>query len=279
MSHAIHVNGFELGPDIMFVPADRPERFEKAAQRASAVIIDLEDAVSPDARPAAREALVASQLDPATTIVRINARGTEDHELDVNALRQTAYRYVMVPKAAVPAELPVLDGLGKPYKIVALVETALGVAQAEQIAAAPDVVAMMWGAEDLVASTEGTASRRAGGEYRDLARYARARVFVAAKAFGRVAIDSVYLDLGDAEGLDAEVEDALAWGFEAKAVLHPDQAARVRVGFVPDDAQLAWARGVLSAAQEQPGAFRFEGAMVDEVVLKKARMLVRRAAG
>lgn len=278
MNAATQGHGFELGPDIMFVPGDRPERFQKAAQRASVVIIDLEDAVSPDARPAAREALIASALDPATTIVRINARGTDDHELDVNAVRQTAYRYVMVPKAAVPAELPVLDGLGHPYKIVALVESALGVAQAEQLAAAPDVVAMMWGAEDLVASTEGTASRHTDGSYRELARYARARVFVAAKAYGRAAIDSVYLDLGDSQGLDAETEDAVAWGFEAKAVLHPDQAERVRAGFAPDDAQLAWARGVLAAAQDQPGAFRFEGAMVDEVVLKKARMLVRRAA-
>jgi len=91
--------GFALGPAILFVPGDRPERFAKAADRADAVIIDLEDAVAPADKERAREALRASDIDPARTIVRVNARGTADHALDVAAVSATGYRILMLPKA------------------------------------------------------------------------------------------------------------------------------------------------------------------------------------
>ncbi len=268
---------FPDGPDLLFVPGDRPERFEKAAARASAVIIDLEDAVAPGDKQAAREALLASSLDPATTVVRINPRGEEHFEDDLAALRRTAYRWVMVPKAASAADVALLDGNGEPYLVAALIETAAGVAAAEVLAAQPHVAALMWGAEDLIASMNGTGSRRADGAYRDVCVYARSRVLIAAKAHGKAAIDAVYLDLADAEGLAAESRDAVASGFDLKAVLHPDQAAAVRAAYRPSAAELAWAQRVLESAAASGGTFALDGVMVDEVVLKRARLLAARA--
>jgi len=285
---------FDMGPDLLFVPADRPERFGKAAERASAVIIDLEDAVLPSAKAAARRALAASRLDPARTVVRMNGRDTAWFAEDLAALRATPYRFVMLPKVAsagdvVMPDVPVPDAAGEPYAVVALVESAAGVVRSEEIAAAPGVVALMWGAEDLVASMDGTASRWPGGArgggggngplgaYRDVARHARSRVLVAAKAFGKAAIDAVYLELRDGEGLRLETQDAVSSGFDAKAVLHPEQAAVVREAYRPTPAQAEWARRVLAASVGRPGAFELDGAMVDEVVLKKARLLLSRS--
>jgi len=266
-----------LGPDLLFVPADRPDRYAKAAERASAVIIDLEDAVAPADRPAARRALVESSLDPETTIVRVTAVGTDTHREDVEALRSTHYRHVMLPKAQDPAKLCIPDAAGEPYAVTALVETAVGVAAAEAIAAVECVEALFWGAEDLTASTGGTGSRRGDGSYRDLARYARMRTLVAAKAAGKVAIDSVYLDLPDLAGLREEALDAVAVGFDAKAVLHPSQAEVIREAYRPSPDRVAWAHEVLAAAEQEQGAFRFRGGMVDEVVLKQARQVLARA--
>ena len=90
-----------MGPALLFCPADRPERFAKAAERADAVILDLEDAVAPGDKPAAREALIASGLDPDRTIVRLNPASTHDFTLDVEALRDTQYRTVMLAKAEI----------------------------------------------------------------------------------------------------------------------------------------------------------------------------------
>lgn len=268
---------FDLGPDLLFVPGDGPDRHAKAAERASAVIIDLEDAVVPADRPAAREALLASDLDPDRTIVRINPVGDPDHEADLQALRRTAYRHIMLAKTEDPRRLRLLDAQGEPYAVVGLVETAVGLAAVEQIAAAESVEAVLWGAEDLTASTGGTSSRRDDGGYRDLARYARARTLVAAAAAGIAAIDTVHFDLGDLDGLRREAEDAVACGFAASAVLHPSQAEVVRQAYRPTPEQAEWAAGVLQEATRQPGAFRFMGEMVDEVVLKRARLLSSRA--
>ena len=108
---AVDATRFDLGPAILFCPADRPERYAKAADRADAVILDLEDAVAPNAKAAAREALVDTPLDPATTIVRVNAADTADFALDLEALRRTDYRYVMLAKAvSVPDETPRVRG-------------------------------------------------------------------------------------------------------------------------------------------------------------------------
>ena len=261
-----------LGPALLFCPADRPDRYAKAAEAADAVILDLEDAVGPDNRVSARESVVASQLDPTRTIVRVNPVGTPDFSLDLDALRQSDYRTVMLAKTETAQQLEELAG----FDVIALCETPAGVENAASIAAVPHVVALMWGAEDLVGAIGGRSSRHADGSYRDVARYARSRVLVAAAAAGKPAIDTVHLDIADLDGLAAEVEDAAASGFAATACIHPAQVAVIRAGYAPTPDEIAWAERVLRAAESNPGVFRFEGRMVDGPVLMQARTVLAR---
>lgn len=265
---------FEYGPALLFCPADRPERYAKAMERADAVILDLEDAVLPDAKAGARENIIAADLDPARVIVRVNAPASDAFRDDLAALAQTDFRTVMVAKSEDP------DGFaafGSDYSLIALCETARGIHAAERIAAHRQVVAMMWGAEDLVASLGGTSSRRPDGAYRDIARYARSRVLLEAGAHGKSAIDAVHVDLDDVDGLEQEAADAAASGFAATACIHPAQVAIVRAAYRPDPAVIVWARAVLDAAEKERGVFRFEGRMVDEPVLRHARSVIARA--
>lgn len=266
------------GPALLFCPADRDDRYAKALAAADMVILDLEDAVAPADKPAARERLVASALDPARTIVRVNPAGTAEHALDLAALAGTAYRTVMLAKAESAADLDALHTAGR--SVLALCETARGIVHAEEIAAHPATIGLMWGAEDLVASLGGRSSRITtgahAGRYRDVARHARSRVLLAAKAFERAAIDSVHLDIADVEGLGAEVQDAAASGFDATACIHPGQVAVIREGYASTPAERDWAERVLAEADGQPGVFRFEGRMVDEPVLRQAREILGR---
>ena len=265
---------FARGPALLFGPADRPERFAKAAERADAVIIDLEDAVAPAAKTAARGALIDAHLDPAKVIVRVNALGTADFDVDMATLSQTDFRLIMLPKAESAKKIVRIDTR---FEVIALCETARGIVAAEKLAAAPNVVGLMWGAEDLVASLGGTGSRKKGSGYRDVARYARSRVLMAAGAERIAAIDAVHVDIGDERGLRREARDAAASGFQASACIHPGQVETIRAAYRPDAETLAWAHGVLAAAEGERGVFRYEGRMVDEPVLRHARSVLARA--
>ena len=265
---------FDLGPALLFCPADRPERYAKAIARADAVILDLEDAVAPDDKTAARGHLIEAELDPARVIVRVNPPETDAFIADLATLSQTDYRRIMVAKAESPKRVGRIDAR---FDVIALCETAKGVAQADRLAALDNVSALMWGAEDLVASLGGTSSRKPNGRYRDIARYARSRVLLAAGARGKAAIDAVHLDIGDTKRLTIEATDAAASGFTATACIHPSQVAIIRDAYRPDDATVAWAKGVLSAAEGERGVFTYDGRMVDEPVLRHARGVLRRA--
>ncbi|MGB3732948.1 HpcH/HpaI aldolase/citrate lyase family protein [Microbacterium sp.] len=265
---------FDLGPALLFCPADRPERFAGALSKADAVILDLEDAVLPDAKARARENILAADVDPARVIVRVNDPASAHFAADLDAVARTAFRTVMVAKVENPATL---DAFDESYALLALCETAAGVQNAGDIAAHPRVAALMWGAEDLVASIGGTASRFADGRYRDVARHARSTVLIAAAAHGKAAIDAVHLDMDDLDGLAAEAADAVASGFRATACIHPKQVAVIRDAYRPDPAAVEWARAVLAAAEGEHGVFRFDGRMVDEPVLRHARALLARA--
>ncbi|MGC0273560.1 HpcH/HpaI aldolase/citrate lyase family protein [Pseudactinotalea sp. Z1739] len=271
------VEPFALGPALLFCPGDRPERFAKAAQRADAVILDLEDAVAPEAKPAARAAVAAADFDVRRTVVRINACGTEDFAADAGALAGTEVRYVMLPKAESPDDVAAVVAALPAVSVVALCETARGVLAAPELAAQAGVVALMWGAEDLIASLGGTSSRHRAGTYRDVARHARSTVLLAARAHGRGAIDAIHTDIADADAQYADALDAAASGFTATACIHPDQVGAIRSAYAPTAEQLDWARRLLTAAEEAgTGVFRFEGAMVDEPILRHARLLASR---
>jgi citrate lyase subunit beta/citryl-CoA lyase len=261
------------GPAWLFCPADRPERFAKAAAVADVVILDLEDGVAAADRPGAREALRGNPLDPERTVVRVNPAGTEDQARDVEALADTAYTTVMLAKTESADQVTALA----PRQVVALLETPRGVVFSTEIAATEGCAAMMWGAEDLVAAMGGGSSRHPDGTYRDFARHARSTVLLAASAFGRAALDAVYLNIGDLDGLKAEAIDGAAVGFAATVCIHPTQVAVVRDAYRPDTDKVDWARRVLAAARSERGVFAFEGQMVDSPVLRHAEAILRRA--
>lgn len=265
------------GPAMLFCPADRPDRYPKAADRADVVILDLEDAVAPADKPGAREALVATPLDPAATIVRVNPVDSGEFEADLAALAQTDYTCVMLAKTESAEQVARV-----PADVVALIETPRGVVAGEEIAAASNCVGMMWGAEDLVAAMGGVASRHPSpdsimGPYRDAPRYARARVALAAAAFGRFAVDAVHIDIADHDGLRAEADDAVALGYAATACIHPGQAAVVRAAYAPSADEIARAERITSAARTAAGVFELDGQMVDAPLVALAESVLRRA--
>jgi citrate lyase subunit beta/citryl-CoA lyase len=161
-----------------------------------------------------------------------------------------------------------------PLDVIVLVETPLGALAVTDTARVPNAYAVMWGAEDLFAATGGTANRLPDGSYRDVAKHVRSQSLLAAKAFGKLALDSVYLDIKDLDGLRAEADDAVAVGFDAKVAIHPTQVAAIRAAYAPTDEQVAWARGVLEAARTERGVFQYEGQMVDMPVLRRAERIV-----
>ena len=254
------------GPALLFCPADRPDRYAKALAAADAVVLDLEDAVAPHRKAAAREALLSHRVDPQRVVVRLNAAGPE-LDRDLETVRTAGFGTVMLPKCeAPPTGLDRLD-------VVALCETPLGILNAAAIAAG-DVVALMWGAEDLLAAMGGRSSRFPDGRYRDYAVHARPPVLLAAKAHGRQAIDAVHLDHADHAGLAAEAEDAAASGFDLKACIHPGQVDVVRAAFRPPPERVEWARRVLAAARNG-GVVSVEGQMVDAPLVRQAERVLR----
>lgn len=265
------------GPALLFCPGNRPDRFAKAAAAADTVILDLEDAVGPDDKSAARDAVAGAlaELDPAAVLVRVNAPGTPWFDDDLRALAAHPDVAVMLPMAGRAADVEALA----PHPVVALCETARGVLAAPEIAAAAGCAGLMWGSEDLVADLGGRAGRAPGGGYRPAVEEARTRILYAARAAGVPPVDTVLVDIDDLATLRSDSADAVAAGFAAKACIHPAQVPVVREAFRPTADEVAQARAVLAAAEGHTGGvFRLGGRMVDAPLLAHAREVLRQAA-
>lgn len=265
------------GPALLFAPADRPDRFTKAAERADMVILDLEDGCRPENRPEARRAVVECALDPARVIIRVNPASQPDIDADLAAVADSSFRQIMLSKAEGAADVARAMAALPDATVIALVETPLGVLRAEEIAAADGVGALFWGAEDLVSGLGGTSSRHSNGTYRTVARHARSQVQLAAAAHGRAALDSVYINIPDLDGLRAEAEDAAALGYAGTCCIHPAQVPVIREAYRPSPEELDFARRLLDAAEQDRGAFSFEGRMVDEPLFRQAQAILSRA--
>lgn len=261
------------GPAWLFCPADRPDRYAKALSASDVVIVDLEDAVALSAKGTARDAIrvlaEAGELDLERTVIRVNAVNTPEHALDVALTQELGAPRVMLAKAEYVFEVEAL-----PHETVVLLETPAGIERAGGLAAADNAVAVMWGADDLVAGLGGTGSRHADGRYRDVARYARSRSLVAAKAAGRLALDGVHMDIHDIDGLAAECEDAVAVGFDATVAIHPAQLEVIRSIYRPSSERLNWARRLLEHVGDDRSVTTFEGRMVDGPIYKQAERIL-----
>ncbi|SKB06110.1 HpcH/HpaI aldolase/citrate lyase family protein [Aeromicrobium choanae] len=271
------MSDWDPGPAWLFCPADRTDRYPKALAAADVVILDLEDAVAPDRKAAARDAVRAaassSAWDPQRTVLRVNAASSPEHAADLDLVRETGTRRVMLAKSESVAEVEAV-----PAEVVVLVETPRGLQSVDAIAAAANVIAVFWGADDLVAGLGGQSSRHVDGSYRDIARHARSRALIAAKASGRIALDAVHMDIPDLDGLTAECLDAVAIGFDATVAIHPSQIGAIRSAYAPTAAAVDWARRLLDHVGAARGVTTFEGRMVDGPIYAQAERILRRSA-
>lgn len=260
----------------LFVPASRPERIPKAlASGADAVIVDLEDAVEPAAKPAARQALV-DFLDAhpdARVWVRVNDATTPWHEDDLAALRAGSAAAVMLPKAETAAQV---ENAGRGIPVLPIIESARGVLNLAEIAAAPNVARLVFGSLDYGVDVGLTPGTEAASVLLD---QARGLILLHSRAAGLPApLDGVHPDIDDREGLHAMAQRAGEMGYAGMLCIHPVQVETVHAALKPAQADIDWAQRVLAAARQNPaGAFRFEGKMVDAPILARARQVLSRA--
>ncbi|MBN9435393.1 CoA ester lyase [Bosea sp. (in: a-proteobacteria)] len=252
----------------LFVPGNRPERFGKAAAAGcDAVILDLEDAVARDDKAAARAALRDDFTD-LPIILRINGLGTPWHEADIAALMDLKLAAVMVPKAEAGAAFADLCAR-LPMPVIALIESACGLADARRIAATGNVARIAFGSIDFCADLGCAHSREA-------LLAARSELVLASRLASLLPpIDGVTTAIDDAGLIAGDARHASELGFSGKLCIHPRQIEPVRAGFAPDPAEIAWARKVLASGD---GAAAVDGAMVDEPVRLRARSILARSA-
>ena len=270
----------------LFVPGDRPERFAKAlASGADAVVLDLEDAVLPQAKAAAREAIgnfLAGSDARSRLVLRVNAEDSPWFALDCELLALYPGPAVMLPKAHNTLVLQALQGLspglaglpGLPgLQILPLVESAAGVLAAEVLAAAPGVQRLVFGTLDyaLDMGLEGELATTTGLDY------AASRLALASRAAGIASpVAGVTPAIDDEALLLADLARARAHGFGAKLCIHPKQVAAVHAALAPSAEELAWAQRVLAAAAGSAGAVQLDGRMVDKPVIERARRIAAR---
>lgn len=271
---------------VMFSPGDRPELMRKApATGADTVVFDLEDAVAPsrkdDAREAIREVLTDPSFDPdAEVCVRVNPGDAAAADFDVVLGDDRRLDAVMVPKVSglddVVRVEERLTRAGFDLPVFALVESAAGVLNASAIARASATDALVFGAEDLAADIGATRTDE-GTEVL----HAREHVVLAASAADVDAIDTVYTDFEDSDGLRAATEFALTLGYDGKMAIHPAQVDVINSAFTPDAERIEWARAVLTARDEAEaegrGVFRVDDEMVDAPLVAQAERVRERA--
>ncbi|WP_134167436.1 HpcH/HpaI aldolase/citrate lyase family protein [Paraburkholderia caballeronis] len=257
----------------LFVPGTHPDRFDKAARSgADAVIVDLEDAVAPDAKPAARDALRTYVEAGARTMVRINAIGSPWFDGDVELCRIAGVTGVVLPKTADPLDVEYLSArVGRSVPLYPLIESAAGIANVERIAASPGVARLMFGTVDFTADLD------LQGDGNELLYY-RSRLVLASRVAGIGApLDGPSLQIRDSDALQRASAHARRVGFGGKLCIHPAQVAIVNDVFSASDDERQWAERVVAAACDGAGVFSIDGQMVDAPVIARAqRILARR---
>jgi len=259
----------------LFVPGDRPERIAKAhASGADAVIVDLEDAVAPANKIAARDA-VAGALDAAAPVVlRINGSDTAWFDDDARLAAHPGVAAVMLPKAATAEPVAALRSASGGKPVLALVESAAGMANLAGLAAAEGVSRLVFGSIDFQLDLDIADD--------DLALLAfRSQLVLASRLANLPApVDGVTTAIDEAVPLETEARRARSLGFGAKLCIHPKQVAIVNAAFSPSADELGWAQRVVDAAAAAGGAaVAVDGKMVDAPVLARARRLLAARRG
>ncbi len=271
---------------LLFVPGDRPERFDKAAASgADATILDLEDSVAAQAKPAAREAVARYLSGPASVarFVRVNPLGSEGLADDLAAAQGADG--VMLPKAERAEDVATLVAAMGAHAVPVLpvaTETPLAVfGLGGYRAVAAQLAGLTWGAEDLPAAIGAASAREADGRYTPPYEVVRTLALMGAHAAGVAAIETVYPAIKDGEGLAAYAARGARDGFTGMMAIHPAQVAIINAAFTPDGAALAQARAIVAAFAANPGAgaLQLDGRMIDAPHLKQAQAILARADG
>ncbi|HSJ91229.1 MAG TPA: CoA ester lyase [Ilumatobacter sp.] len=278
---------------VHFVPGGNDRFFEKGlASDADTLVLDLEDSVPRDRKPGARDAvgewLAGASNARQELMVRVNALDTEWCADDVAAMVAAGARSLMVPKVSGCAELDELERIvnatdhHSPITFFPVAtETAAAVFALREIAAHSRVDGVCWGAEDLSAELGAASARDADGRLLDVFAHVRTWCLLGAAAGGVPAIDAVWTDLTDLDGLRREAEAGAAMGFDGKITIHPAQIEIVNDVFTPSTEEVDRARALVAAFEEHAAegrsSFRFDGVMVDAPHLARARRLLGRA--
>lgn len=255
----------------LFVPADRPERIAKAvAAGPDAVFVDLEDAVTPEGKDAARAGLAQALHSLSTdlpVLLRVNAIGTPWHDADLAAAAVLPIAAIVLPKAESADDIAAIARRAS-LPVIALVESASGLANARSIAAAASRIA--FGSIDYAADLAMAHTHRS-------LLSARSEIVLASRLAGLPApLDGVTTAIGDETVILEDCAHAVELGFGGKLLIHPAQIGPARQGFLPAPAEIDWARRVIEAAA-QGGAIRVDGGMVDAPVVARARQILNRA--
>lgn len=279
---------------LLFMPGDSLRKIEKATHLPTdSIIMDLEDGVAlsrkAEARVAVVEALRALDFGGRERLVRINPVGSGLETADLEAVAASQPDGLVIPKVESAAQVQrISQALASAeqahawapgaVRLLVIVETALGVMNVREIAGADERVdALMFGAEDLAGDIGATRTAEGWEVF-----YARSAVVTAAAAYRRQAIDTVFVDLTDVEGLRRECERAMQMGYTGKMAIHPRQVEVINAAFTPSAEAVAQAQRLIEAYTQQQaagaGAFAYEGKMVDMPLIRAAEHVLARAA-
>ncbi len=279
---------------LLFVPGDSDKKIAKSETvPADLIIFDLEDAVAAEARPEARrrvkEYLSGRRERTAALYVRINPLDTEDATKDLGVVMEGAPDGIVLPKAHAPHDIQTLEKLlddaeakhalpgGSTRILPVATETPAALfTLGEYRHAASRLAGLTWGAEDLGAAVGAMSKAGETSEWSNPFELARALCLFAASAAGAPAIDTLYADFRDREGLAASAARARRDGFTGKLAIHPGQAETINAAFTPGAAEIDEARAIIDlfAANPGAGALSYEGRMVDMPHLVQARKII-----
>jgi len=271
---------------LLFVPADRPERFAKAvASGADALILDLEDSVAPAAKQVGRDAIAAFLPEPRTArvFVRVNPLDSGLIEADLAAVLPGRPDGIVLPKAegapSVAALLAMMVESRVPILPIASETPAAVFELGTYHLCREALLGLTWGAEDLPAAIGASSARETDGRYTPPYEMVRSLTLFGAHRAGVQAIETVFPDIRNAEGLEAYVHRARRDGYTAMLAIHPAQVETINAGFTPTEAELAYAREVVALFDADPtlGVVQLRGKMLDRPHLKLAQAMLARS--
>jgi len=270
---------------VLYMPGSNPRALEKArALPADALILDLEDAVAPDAKESARENILAALAEGGygkrEIIVRVNGLDTPWGEADIAALSGSGADALLLPKVDGSAQVAELErrmaaaGAPEEMTIQVMMETPLGILNAKEIAgASPRLSCLVLGTSDLVKDL-----RAAHTAERLPVLTALSLCVLAARAFGKAVLDGVHLDLSDEEGFAAACRQGRELGFDGKTLIHPKTIAAANEAFAPSEAEIAWSEKIIAAHAEASakgqGVVVVEGKLVENLHVESAQRLL-----